>query len=51
MTENQLKPGWKMVKLGDVVKNANLVEREPKSNGLERIVGLDHIMQTILTET
>jgi type I restriction enzyme S subunit len=32
-----------MVKFGDVVKNANLVERNPQTNGLERIVGLEHI--------
>ena len=41
MTE--LKPGWKMVKFGDVVKNTNLVERDPEANGIERIVGLEHI--------
>ncbi len=38
-----LKPGWKMVKFGEVVKNANLVERDPEANGIERIVGLEHI--------
>ena len=43
MTENQFKPGWKMVKFGEVVKNANLVERDPEINGVERIVGLEHI--------
>ena len=32
-----------MVKFGEVVKNANLVEREPEANGIERIVGLEHI--------
>jgi len=26
-----MKPGWKMVKFGEVVKNANLVEREPEA--------------------
>jgi len=40
---SELKPGWKMVKFGDVVKNANLVERDPEANGVERIVGLEHI--------
>ncbi len=40
---NGLKPDWKVVKFGDVVKNANLVERDPESNGVERIVGLEHI--------
>lgn len=38
-----LKPGWKMVKFGDVVANANLVERNPEENGITRIVGLEHI--------
>lgn len=37
------KPGWSMVKFGAVVKNANLVERDPEANGIERIVGLEHI--------
>lgn len=37
------KPGWKMMKFGEVVKNANLVERDPEANGVERIVGLEHI--------
>jgi type I restriction enzyme S subunit len=43
MSEQSLKPGWEMVKFGEVVKNANLVEREPEANGIERIVGLEHI--------
>lgn len=38
-----LKPGWKIVKFGDVVKNANLVERDPEAAGVERIVGLEHL--------
>lgn len=40
---SSLKPGWKMVKFGEVVTNANLVERDPEANGVERIVGLEHI--------
>lgn len=32
-----------MVKFGDVVANANLVERNPEENGITRIVGLEHI--------
>lgn len=33
MSAQSLKPGWKMVnKFGEVVKNANLVEREPEAN-------------------
>ncbi|WKT60570.1 restriction endonuclease subunit S [Microbulbifer thermotolerans] len=40
---SSLKPGWNMVKFGEVVKNANLVERDPEINGIERVVGLEHI--------
>jgi hypothetical protein len=43
MSTQSLKLGWKMVKFGEVVKNANLVERDPEANGVERIVGLEHI--------
>lgn len=43
MTAQTLKPGWLLVKFGEVVKNANLVERDPEANGIERIVGLEHI--------
>ncbi len=43
MSTQSLKPGWKMVKFGEVVKNANRVERDPEGNGVERIVGLEHI--------
>ncbi len=43
MKDIQLKPGWKMVKFGEVVKNANLAERDPRANSVERIVGLEHI--------
>lgn len=43
MISQSLKPGWEIVKFGDVVKNANLVERDPKANGIEKIVGLEHI--------
>lgn len=38
-----LKPGWKMVKFGEVVKNVNLVERDPGAKGIERVMGLEHI--------
>lgn len=33
----------KTVKFGDVVSNANLVERDLKNSGIKRIVGLEHI--------
>lgn len=38
-----MKPGWKMAKFGEVVKSANLVERDPEADGVETIVGLEHI--------
>lgn len=37
------KTGWPIGKFGDVVKNDNLVERNPESTGNDRIVGLEHI--------
>ncbi|MDH4230637.1 MAG: restriction endonuclease subunit S [Nitrospirota bacterium] len=43
MKSRSLKAGWKMVKFGDVVKNINLVERDPAKAGIDRIVGLEHI--------
>jgi len=43
MNLNKLKPDWKVVKFGDVVKNANLVERNIEGSGIARIVGLEHI--------
>ena len=43
MAKASLKTDWKMVKFGEVVKNANLVERDPETNGVEKIVGLEHI--------
>jgi type I restriction enzyme S subunit len=32
-----------MVRLGDVVRNVNLVERDPEGAGIDKIVGLDHL--------
>ena len=43
MSTQSMKPGWKMVKFGEVVKNANLVERDPETHGVERVVGLEHL--------
>jgi len=37
------KNNWTKVKFGDVVRNANSVERDPKKAGIERIVGLEHL--------
>jgi len=41
--KQQMKPEWQMVKFGDVVKNANLVERDFDKAGIKRIVGLEHL--------
>lgn len=43
MNSPELKSGWKMVKFGEVVKTANLIERDPEGCGIERIVGLEHL--------
>jgi type I restriction enzyme S subunit len=37
------KDKWPLVKFGDAVKNANLVERDPLNAGVDRVVGLEHI--------
>lgn len=43
MSTRSLNPGYRVVRFGEVVKNANLVERDPEANDIERIVGLEHI--------
>ena len=43
MNKHTLKPGWQLMKFGDMVRNANLVERDPVGNSIERIVGLEHL--------
>ena len=40
---SDMKAGSKIVKFGEVVRNANLTERDPEAAGIERIVGLDHL--------
>ena len=42
MTQHR-KPGSRIVKFGDVVRNANVVERDALTAGIERIVGLEHL--------
>ena len=42
-TTDDLKAGWTRVAFGDVVKNANLTERDPETAGIDRIVGLEHL--------
>lgn len=39
----ELRPGWRMVKFGDVVRNVDVAERNPLEKGLERYVGLEHL--------
>lgn len=43
MTERQLKPGWKMVRFGDVVKLNTDRVADPLAQGIERYVGLEHL--------
>lgn len=43
VNSTDVKSGWTMVGFGDVVKNANLTERDPEVAGIERIVGLEHL--------
>lgn len=44
MTDEQtLKPGWRRVKFGDVVRLSKARSANPEADGIERYVGLDHI--------
>ena len=43
MTEKTLKPGWKIVKFGDVVRLNTDRVADPLAAGIERYVGLEHI--------
>jgi type I restriction enzyme S subunit len=43
MLSESIKAGCKKVKFGDVVRNANLTERDSDAAGIDRIVGLEHI--------
>ncbi len=43
MNTLRFETGLKTVKFGEVVKNANLTERDPEAAGIDRIVGLDHL--------
>lgn len=38
-----VRSGWTQVAFGEVVKNANLTERDPVAAGIDRIVGLEHL--------
>lgn len=39
----KLPKGWRMVRFGDVVRDVNVATRDPKGEGLERFVGLEHL--------
>ncbi|MDY0071116.1 MAG: restriction endonuclease subunit S, partial [Thauera sp.] len=43
MNKNALKPGWKRVKFGDVVRLSKARSKNPLGDGLERYVGLEHL--------
>jgi type I restriction enzyme S subunit len=43
MSANELRPGWQRVRFGDVVRNANENTRDPEAEGIERVVGLEHL--------
>jgi type I restriction enzyme, S subunit len=43
MTEKNLKPGWRRVKFGDVVRLSKARSQDPLADGLERYVGLEHL--------
>jgi len=43
MISQTIESGRKLVKFGDVVKNANLAERDPEAAGIGRVVGLEHL--------
>lgn len=38
-----LKPGWRRVKFGEVVRLNKDSSKDPAAGGLERYVGLEHI--------
>ena len=39
----ELKPGWRRVKFGDVVRLNKETSKNPLTDGLERYVGLEHL--------
>ena len=38
-----LKPGWRRVKFGDVVRLSKARSQDPLADGIERYVGLEHL--------
>ena len=43
MTGTGLPTGWRLVQIGQVVRNVNQMERNPEAPGIERIVGRDYL--------
>ena len=43
MTNKTLKPGWRRVKFGDVVRLSQGRSQDPLADGIERYVGLEHL--------
>lgn len=43
MTIDKLPNGWTRLKFGDVVRNCNENSRDLEADGVERVVGLDHL--------
>lgn len=43
MNAKQPRPGWRKVRFGDVVRDVKKTTKNPASDGLERVVGLDHL--------
>ena len=43
MSDSKLPSGWSPVKFGDVVRNVNETSRNLAADGLDRVVGLDHL--------
>lgn len=43
MNSKTLKPGWRRVKFGDVVRLSKARSQDPLADGIERYVGLEHL--------
>ena len=43
MSKKTLKPGWRRVKFGDVVRLSKARSQDPLADGIERYVGLEHL--------
>ena len=43
MKSDSLKPGWRRVKFGDVVRLSKARSQDPLADGIERYVGLEHL--------